>query len=193
MSSMSYTDWLRNASITSLQRMIAVLGALQESALPTARSRVYIYDLIEQHTVCSSCSLATMLGYNTDEIELMGKTGFADLIHPHDLERVADHYQQFTTLTDGEVLEVEYRMRRTDGTWGWLRSQETPFVQARSGFPLQILGLVQDITAFKQAGNPRKKDLAESRTVLHLVTSQTVLEYRQVLEEFTNLSSSHAS
>lgn len=191
---MSYTAWLKDASIDSLQRMVFLLGVLQESTFPRAKSRVYLYDLIEQHTICSSCSLAAMLGYNEDETELMGKTGFADLIHPDDLERVSDHYQQFTTLVEGEVIGIDYRMRRTDSTWRWLRSQEILFAKAVNGFPLKVLGIVQDITEFKREGSfPINLPDQRKTAPRFVVAGQTVAEYRQVLEQFTDLASSHAS
>ncbi len=110
---------------------------------------IYIYDLVEQHTLSSSESVADMLGYTPDTIHAMGPTGLAALIHPDDLNRVAAHYQRFATLLHGEIITIAYRMKRADGCWCWLRSQEMSLVQAIDGFPLQVLGIIQDITALK--------------------------------------------
>jgi hypothetical protein len=86
-----------------------------------------------------------MLGYSADVIHAMGPTGLASLIHPDDLTLVSKHYQRFTTLKAGEVITIDYRMKQLNGSWCWLRSQETPLVMAIDGFPIQILGIVQII------------------------------------------------
>ncbi|HEY9625456.1 MAG TPA: PAS domain-containing protein [Crinalium sp.] len=144
-----------DASIPFPQRMIDTLGRLQAQTHDIVPSNTYVYDLVEQRTLCASRSIATMLGYTAEDIHAMGQTGLADLIHPDDLGRVADHYQRFTTLHYGDVIQIEYRMRRADGSWCWLRSQETTLVQAIDGFPLQILGILQDMTQMTLATTQR--------------------------------------
>lgn len=139
-------------------RVIETLGRLQVQSNHPISSSTYIYDLVEQRTICSSCSVATLLGYSADDVLAMWPIGLASLIHPDDINRVADHYQRFTTLVSGEVITIEYRMKRSNGKWCWLRSQETPLVQAIDGFPLQILGLLEDITPLPSP-NPRKSML----------------------------------
>ncbi|WP_416669855.1 PAS domain-containing protein [Egbenema bharatensis] len=135
-----------NRSVSYPHQMIQALGRLQAQSFHRPSNSVYVYDLVEQRTLCNSYPIAAMLGYTADAIRTMGPIGLASLIHPDDLDRVSEHYQHFTTLRDGEVIAIEYRMQRADGTWCWLRSQETPIVQAIDGLPLQILGLIQDIT-----------------------------------------------
>jgi PAS domain S-box-containing protein len=109
----------------------------------------YIYDLVDQRKIYSSQSLTAMLGYAADEIETTQTLDLAELLHPDDLERVSQHFQRFSSLREGEIIDVVYRMKRADGQWCWLRSQETPLVQAVDGFPLQLLGVIQDITEHK--------------------------------------------
>lgn len=144
---MIYDDFCSaNNSVSSPQRMLAALGRLQAHTTSTVLSSLYVYDLIEQRTLYASCPVATILGYTVDAVEAMSPVGLASFIHPDDLSRVAEHYQRFTALRYGEVIAIEYRMRRADGTWCRLRSQETPLVEATDGFPLQVLGMLQDIT-----------------------------------------------
>jgi hypothetical protein len=143
-----------NSSAPFPQRLIEAVGRLQTQTI-TPLGSVYVYDLIEQRTLSASCSIAAMLGYTADEIDRMGAIGLASLIHPHDLNRVSEHYQRFTSLQSGEVITVNYRMRRADKTWCWLRSEETPLVSAIDGFPLQLLGIVQVMTR-RSTTNPGK-------------------------------------
>ncbi|NJN56157.1 MAG: PAS domain-containing protein [Leptolyngbyaceae cyanobacterium SL_5_9] len=139
-----------NASVSS-QHMIAVLGRLQNQAVNAISGSIYIYDLVDQCTLCASCSVAAMLGYSAEAIHATGSSGLARLIHPADLNRVSEYYQRFTTLTPGEIITIEYRMKRADGTWCWLRSQETLLVQASDGLPLQIIGMLQDLDSLSRS------------------------------------------
>lgn len=125
----------------------------QMGAAPLISGSIYIYDLVEQRNLGGSCSVAKMLDYPCGVKEPFG---LASLIHPDDLNRVADYFQKFSTLRYDEVVRIEYRMRRADGDWCWLRSQETPLVMAIDGFPLQILGIIQLIppTASPEAPHP---------------------------------------
>jgi PAS domain S-box-containing protein len=140
-----------NVFVSFPQHTIEALGRLQAHTTDTVPSSVYIYDLVEQRILCASASVATMLGYTADSIDAMGPSGLANLIHPDDLNRVSEHYQRFSTLLPGEIIALEYRMKRADGVWCCLRSQETPCLQAIDGFPRQILGLIQDLTQHSPA------------------------------------------
>jgi hypothetical protein len=121
------------------------LGDLRHS-LKAVPSSFYIYDLIEQRTLCTSCPISVMLGYDADAIHAMDATTLGNLIHSDDLKQVARHYQRFPTLSYGEIIAAEYRMKRADGSWCRLHSQETPLVMTNDGFPRQLLGQIQDMT-----------------------------------------------
>lgn len=144
-----------NFSVSLPHRLIEALGQLQAQESNPFWGSVYIYDLVEQCTLCASCSVTAMLGYTEDAIHTMGPAGLADLIHPDDLTSVSEHYQRFTSLESGEVITIDYRMKRADGAWCWLRSQETPLVQAIEGFPRRILGIIQVISKHSMT-NPGK-------------------------------------
>ncbi len=141
-----YSNNAANPFLPSSYRVIAALGRLQTVAQQGVGGSIYIYDLIEQCTLCSSSALLSMLGYGEQELGYqwngMEQFGLANLIHPDDLERVADHYQRFAILRSTEVIQTTYRMKHADGSWRWVRSQETPLVIASDGLPLQILGSV---------------------------------------------------
>jgi len=107
---------------------------------------VYIYDLVEQRNICTSRSITEMLGYTAVAIANMDALELADLIHPADLERVADHFLHFATLPVGVVAEINYRMKQPDGEWCWLRSCETPLIEAVDRYPRTILGVIQRLS-----------------------------------------------
>lgn len=159
-----------------------ILGRLQQHTAHTPPSTTYIYDLVNQCNLCSTSSLAAILGYSPETIRSMGALEFASLIHPDDLDRVSTHFQRFSTLVAGEVIEIEYRMKRANGQWCWLRSQETLFVQANDGFPLQVLGIVQDIT--DQKNSPDFQDNLSS--VFDQLTELVVITDRDGMITYVN-------
>uniref|UniRef100_A0A832H6N1 PAS domain S-box protein n=1 Tax=Oscillatoriales cyanobacterium SpSt-402 TaxID=2282168 RepID=A0A832H6N1_9CYAN len=138
--------WFTNAVVAPSQPIAAALERLQAQTSSALPSIVYTYDLARQQTLCSSNSVTAMLGYSAAEVDVLGLLGLGTLIHPDDLQTVSDHFQHFMTLQEEDVIAVEYRMRRADGTWCWLRSQETLLVPVDNEVPLQILGLIQDIS-----------------------------------------------
>ncbi|MBD1909725.1 MULTISPECIES: PAS domain-containing protein [unclassified Leptolyngbya] len=133
-----------NTSPTLLLHTLEHLKQYCQSDADATQSSIYIYDLASQCNTYSSSSLGAMLGYSDQEMHSMGAMGLAQLIHPSDLDALSAHFQRLFTLADGEVISIEYRMKRADGTWCWLRSQETPMAMVDDA-PLQVLGLIQNI------------------------------------------------
>ncbi|MDX2244137.1 MAG: PAS domain-containing protein [Leptolyngbyaceae cyanobacterium bins.302] len=126
--------------------MIEALAKFQAQIVRLVPGCLYIYDLIEQHTVCASRPITEVLGYTDTAIQTMALTGLSELIHPDDLDIVANYYQHLTMLKTGDITALEYRMQRPDGTWCWLRSQEAVLTQAIAGYPLQILGVTYNLS-----------------------------------------------
>ncbi len=189
-------DTAHSAGLTWPQRLIKALGSLQAHAINTESGSIYIYDLVDQCTLCATSSVSTILGYTTADVEALGEIGMAGLIHPDDLDRVSDHYQRSITLRQGEVIEIEYRMQRPDGNWCWLRSQETVLVQAIDGFPLQVLGIIQDATQEKRENElwEALSFLIDHRPEMMMITNQDgVITYvNQAFEQVTGYSAAEA-
>lgn len=120
-------------------------GCFNQRLLDTIPDAVYLFDLVAQRNIFSTRSIGNLLGYD-EKMQETPEINLADLIHPDDLAAVADHFQLFTVLPAGKIVEIIYRMKRIDGQWRWLRSREISFLQAIDGYPLQILGIIQDIT-----------------------------------------------
>jgi hypothetical protein len=147
--------------LTSLpQQFIGALGRLQAQTPDSAIGSVYIYDLLKQCTINASYPVAAMLGYSADAIHVIGYIGLTNLIHPEDLTSVSQHYERFSSLRSENVIKIDYRMRKADGSWCLLRSQETPLLLGEDGLPIQILGMIQNIT--------RRHRLIPAKTPLNL-------------------------
>ena len=86
-----------------------------------------------------------MLGYEPTPSPHDAQTFFA-LLHPHDF----DAY--FETLNSHEagataIVEVEFRMRRADGEWAWIRSIGKIVERDADGRPTRLIGVHIDTTA----------------------------------------------
>lgn len=172
----NFCDTLRftNPAIPSSQRIAAMLERLQAESTSARPNVVYVYDLAEQQTLYSSGSVAALLGFTAVETERLGELGLATLIHPDDLQIVSDYFQRFATLPEGEVVAIDYRMQRVDGSWCWLRSHETLFVQADDQVPSQVLGLIQDMSSLSEVSP--EKHLTGDRDFNPYLTSQQSVE-----------------
>ncbi|QSZ66062.1 PAS domain S-box protein [Methanofollis aquaemaris] len=96
-----------------------------------------------------------MLGYDPDELERSDLL-WSRLIHPEDYPRVHEAMQ--THLEgDSPYYHVEFRMRRKDEHWAWIRSQGKVVQRSDGGMPLRITGVHQDITEVRRYEEELKK------------------------------------
>ncbi|MEB3311762.1 MAG: diguanylate cyclase [Snowella sp.] len=112
---------------------------------------LYIYDLEEQRNIYANRTVGELLGYSTTEIQSLGADLFSTICHPEDLPRVYAAIADIQKLPSGEFLEIEYRIRDSQGHWRWIYSRDTVFARTDEGKVKQTLGTSQDITARKHA------------------------------------------
>ncbi|MEB3828683.1 PAS domain S-box protein [Phormidium sp. CCY1219] len=112
---------------------------------------LYIYDIKAERNVYANREISEMLGYKPQEIQDMGTDILPQIIHPEDLQKLPAHFQQFDRAEDGEIFELEYRVRDARGKWRYLLSRETLFTRNPDGTAKQLLGTATDITQRKHA------------------------------------------
>ncbi|MCC3405037.1 MAG: PAS domain S-box protein [Microcoleus sp. PH2017_10_PVI_O_A] len=135
---------------------------------------LYVYDLIEQKNIYANASISQIIGYTVDEIEAMGPL-MSTLMHPEDALKMPDYLQQVATGTEGEIFEIEYRVRHKDGSWRWIVSRDTVFAKTADGKLKQILGTGTDITESKQAEDEIKLLLAATQAISQSVDFHSAL------------------
>ncbi|WP_293350370.1 MULTISPECIES: PAS domain S-box protein [unclassified Microcoleus] len=135
---------------------------------------LYVYDLIEQKNIYANASISQIIGYTVDEIQAMGPL-MLTLMHPEDAIKMPDYLQQVATGTEGEIFEIEYRIRHKDGSWRWIVSRDTVFAKTADGKLKQILGTGTDITESKQAEDEIKLLLAATQAISKSVDFHSAL------------------
>lgn len=146
--------WMVLVDITERKR---VERELKESHYFTDRilqitpNLIYIYDLEQHCNVYANRDILSFLGYSPLQIMDLGPELFQNILHPDDVDIFANHQEQLITSSEDYVIEVEFRLRHSDGQWRWVRSRDTPFTRDAGGKVKQILGAAEDITVRKKA------------------------------------------
>lgn len=132
-------------------------AALQESQrfveriANTSPNLLFVYDESEQRNVYSNREITDTLGYTSAEVENMGSNLLPTIIHPDDLAKFPEYFQQLENAPDGEVIEYEYRVRDRQNCWHWLVGRNIVFSRTEDGKIKQRLGAATDITERKIA------------------------------------------
>ena len=132
---------------------------------------VYVYDLLEQKEIYSTNKREELIGYSSEEIRSFGSNVFAALLHPEDLENRFEHLNNFSTAIDGEIRNMEYRLKTKKGRYHWQRVYETIFKRNEEGIPSQIIGMSLDINKEKDAAQKlqlREQQLNEAQEIAGL-------------------------
>jgi PAS domain S-box-containing protein len=113
-------------------------------------------------------NINTVFGYAPSEY-LKAPSFWRDRVHPDDLARVEEAISKF--FQNG-IHTVEYRFRRNDGTFCWVRDEQQ-LIRDEDGQPLEIVGSWSDITARKAAEEAQAA--AQRRLALLLSSSPAVI------------------
>ena len=161
------------------QQVLAEKQRLIQQIAESTSAVLYIFDLIEQRNVYVNRQITEILGYSPEAVQAMGAKVLSSLTHPDDLAKIAAHFQQFATTKDGEVLEIEYRMRDANGEWRWLINQEIVFARTANGLPQQILGTATDITRLKTLNATLEQQVSERTEELRRANEELKQEIRE--------------
>jgi PAS domain S-box-containing protein len=128
-------------------------------------SILYIYDMEESRNVWGNRELFASLGYRPEQVAAMGNKLLKTILHPDDWPAFERHCDRVFLLQNGECAELEYRLRRADGTWGWFHSREMSFRRNQQGRTTQVVGVAHDITERRQAEQLLRQSEARYRTL----------------------------
>ncbi len=106
-------------------------------------------------------------GYTVEELKSL-PLGFASLLLPEDLEKVASRHQ---LLFENRSLTSEYRVRRKDGEIRWLLDRMSAVADGAETHAVRIIGGVEDITERKLVEGALRESaamLARTESVAHV-------------------------
>jgi PAS domain S-box-containing protein len=118
---------------------------LLERLAATTHDILYVADLAERKITYINQRVQRILGYDAGELQNCEASFLFSLVHPGDQEIVAEHLSALSQLRDREIRSVEYRARRADGHYVWLRSSDTVLKRTK-GVVNQIIGSAIDVS-----------------------------------------------
>jgi PAS domain S-box-containing protein len=99
---------------------------------------------------------AAFLGDSFDGTPMIN-TAWAELVHPEDLRLAQGAYEPCSRgLTDDWLTTL--RLRRPDGSWQWMQVGGHVVERSAEGFPLRVIGVVQDNKARKLAEDAVRRE-----------------------------------
>jgi PAS domain S-box-containing protein len=123
----------------------AVDKDILERLAATSHDILYVFDLPDQSLVYINERIRAVLGYEVHEIPATGEL-FRPLVHQSDLSNFDEHCRSLAVLPDKTVRSVEFRARRADGHYAWLRCSDAVFRRDESGAVIRIIGSAIDVT-----------------------------------------------
>jgi PAS domain S-box-containing protein len=124
------------------------------------------------------------------ETELLG-WAWMEALHPDDRGPTRQFWTE--SVAGRQPYDVEYRIRRSDGTYGWFKTRGTP-IRDSDGTIVKWFGTCTDITDRKRAEQALKDhelELSQARDLLEIKVMQRTKELRRseaYLEEAQKLS-----
>jgi PAS domain S-box-containing protein len=129
-------------------------------ALSASSTGLWDHNPITDHAFYSD-TWYTMLGYSPGELAATGET-FRALMHPQDLSAYRRALETHATGSIG-ALEAEFRLRRKDRSWIWIKSVGKVIERRADGAPSRLIGVHIDISRERetQASLAAARDEAE--------------------------------
>src|SRR5205085_4571212 len=119
-----------------------------------------------------SPQIEQILGYTPDQWKYE-KDIWRRVVHPDDLEKAirndAEHYRTRAPLMQ------ELRIRRSDGSWAWIRDEAT-IVDNEHGLPRWSQGLMTDITAQKETEQALREAEERYRSLIETIPAVTYID-----------------
>ena len=134
-------------------------------------------------------SMHTVLGYSDEEIT-GGIDQWEEWLHPDDRKAIMEYLND--SLAKCAYWDAEYRLRRSDGTYVWVRDRGY-FIADASGAAERQVGLVEDITERKLAEDElmlKNRLLAAQNEEFEVLNEELNSTNRDLVETENNLNRS---
>lgn len=130
---------------------------------------IFTHDLINHKILFSNKSILKSLGYNENEIKHLTNLRppeYLHIYHKDDHNSLEQFDRNFENLKDGELNEVEYRIKDKSGNWQWFKHTAVIFSRDENGKPYQTIDILLNINEVKKA----EQDAVGARQMLEKIT-----------------------
>lgn len=141
----------------------------QELALEIANDGLWDWNLSD-NTIYYDARYYRMSGYEPNEFPHTFEQ-WAKRVHPDDLDRCSAAIQAHLS-GETAMFDIEFRFRRKDETWMWIRGRGKIVKRDDKGIALRLLGTHEDITDRKKAEELLKKEQREKELILDNLAEQ---------------------
>ncbi|MCP5512552.1 MAG: PocR ligand-binding domain-containing protein [Leptospiraceae bacterium] len=138
---------IQNAIIENEKRM--------RNSLTNMGAHYWILDAYNERVVYSNATFFELLGYRQEEMK-DHLSDFMDLIHEDDRESV---HSNLNGHLQGKfpLFESEFRIRTKSGQYKWIIGRGRSIEFSKDGKPLQLAGILMDVTDSKQVKEAQKE------------------------------------
>ena len=160
----------------------------------------YIYDAAARRYVFANARAAATLGYTPETMPPIDAIWSPQFAHPEDRARIDEYQDRIARARDGEIVEIECRIKNAQNAWVWVDCRASILVRTHDGDPKLILGTLQDISETKRA----EEALRESEQKFYGVVEQSsdgivfvdergiIIEWNPRQEQITGLKKEEA-
>ncbi|GEM_PF-953965 len=149
----------------------------------TVPDYIFIYDLTQNKTIYANRSREGIMGYPPLQPHENEDAFAVTIIHPDDRAALREIGARIDAARHDGIFTSEYRIKFADGSWHWVFERRAVFKRDAQGNPIQIFGVIQDITVRKtiELAESERRLFAETlRETSALVNSS--LDTEEVLE-----------
>jgi len=136
----------KKVSRQELEEKVHFIDAVAE----TSPDIMMLYDLNSNKIVYITKDIFQLLGYKYESILSMEKPQIYDVIHPDDRKKVHLYQHSFSSASNEDIKEVEYRVKRINGEWVWFHSRGKIFKRDSVGNVIQYISILRDVTQQKK-------------------------------------------
>jgi diguanylate cyclase (GGDEF)-like protein/PAS domain S-box-containing protein len=121
-------------------------NAFQAAVIQASPDIIYVRDVTTHKTVWSNRSVAQELGYASEDLNDIGGDILSGLVPEEDQILFRAGMLSAQSAKDNEVVQLNHRLRHSDGGLRWFSQRGTPLHRDQQGRVTQIVGAMRDIT-----------------------------------------------
>ncbi|MCB1139347.1 MAG: PAS domain S-box protein, partial [Leptospiraceae bacterium] len=152
------------ASTASLEKITSALPAV-----------LYVFDLQEGKNTFLNHRFEEIMGWNRKNGEINNRY-FEENLHPDDARRFPEWLQRWDRAKDGEVYNLQYRLKDTSGRYHWFQTYDTVLSRSVDGRVKEIAGSAFEIDELKEA----RQELEREKSRLQAIAAKAPVSIMEV-------------